>query len=424
MYKKIGFLLIAIILVGTAVATPLDIRPSLIDQEELNSANLYGKVINNLGIGLYGATVTARNLDTDKIYTTTTDPKGLFGLSVTRGKTYEVNVNYNGNVKNYGGLAVPLDGKRYLEVKLSPSTSLNGDSTTWKWINFNHSKVAKTDFLLSRLYIGEDQYFKSLATYPLQNSGINCGKGKGYVGSKITGILNNSGVATFETANASINVVDKDNGYFYINFNDDGIVEMTIPEEFKVSEFSGYNSHIIKCTGGIYHNTFILIGNGEILNEKDKITFMGKKGSVLMGFDEKEDTTLDEYVSLLASKKLSIIIELFSYDNETTVMAPVILNSECQLSNIRLTNDSFSFNVSTSGKQKAAILLRTNSSEYQITSLTVNNSELKKTSTLEEAYSLAIVPKTVAIQIGNENYQYIIMPDTVQRSIQVNYTKK
>jgi len=423
MYKKLGILLLAIILVGTAVATPLDIRPSLIDQEEFNSANLYGKVTNNLGIGLYGATVTARNLDTDKIYTTTTDPKGLFGLSVTRGKTYEVNVNYNGNVKNYDGLAVPLSGKRYVEVKLAPSTSLNGDSTTWKWINFNHSKVAKTDFLLSRLYIGEDQYFKSLAAYPLQNSGINCGKGKGYVGSKITGILNSSGIATFNTANASINVIDKQDGYFYINFNDDGIVEVVIPEEFKVSEFSGYNPQVIKCTSGIYHNTFVLIGNGEIRNDRDKITFMGKKGSVLMGINEKDDTALDEYVSLLASKKLSIIIDFFSFDNETTVV-PVILNPECKLSNMILTNDSFSFNVSTSGKQKAAVLLRTNSSEYQITSLTVDNSELKKTSTLEEAYSLAIVPKTATIQIGNENYQYIVMPDTVQRRIQGSYTKK
>ena len=421
MNRRLGCLLaVILILVGSSAAAPLNLRQSLISDDDYSGSPIYGKVVNNLGHGLSGVMVTAKCVETGDIYITSTDAKGRFGLDVLTFKTYDLRFDYNGNVITYNGKFT--SGRNYYKVMFKPSFTLGGNQD-WEWSNFTKSKVAATDYKLARLYVGKNQLFKTFYMYPLTDAGISYSKSKGEVGSRFESRNMSQNTVTFSAQNADFHLLDIDNGYFFIRFKEDSVCHFILSERDAFVTFSDKNPKVLEYGDGTRKNSFVLVGDGIIRSDRDEIEIYAQEGAALLAIPNTNVFT-DSLINDLAKGNIGMLVEIVTLSNKETSFIPVLLSSEYSVSSPIVLNNSFSFNVSTIGQKKVSMIFSYDSTEYEIESLFINGEKPRTFLSSNEAMSLSTTPRTYILTNSNKKYYYLIMPDNDDVRIEGTYKQR
>jgi hypothetical protein len=415
--KAIIFMCIFVLAMSTVNGLPLSIRQDVISDDTYDESLMYGKVVNKAGTGLYGASVTAINTKTGRTFVTTTDPLGKFGLDITKGCTYDIRFEYNGNVKEYEGKTITR--RTYFPVTLKVSYKLTGNYE-WKWRYFNHSKVAVTDFKFSRLYLDNNQMYRLLYTYDSINSGLTYSSTHGKIGSKTNEVVEKDNIITFDMDNVNMTVFDIPNGYSYMDFKTDSIVNLKIPERDKITAVDDSNRWITYMDSE-RQNSLVLAGYGEMLSDEQEVNIFANANSVLF-FMSNTNVYMDSYINDILNNNIDVIIEVYTTDNGEIKAKPIILSDDCTVSQVSFSNETFDMDISTTSNKKISAVVSYDSSEYLLSSITANNQALKTVSSSSEVIALAIVPKTYLFRNNGHTYQYIVMPDNQDANIKGEYS--
>jgi hypothetical protein len=414
--KVIIFICIFVLAMSTVNGLPLSIRQDVISEDSYDSFLAYGRVVNNAGTGLYGASVTAINTKTGRTYVTTTDPLGKFGLDLTRGCTYDIRFEYNGNVKEYEGKTIT--SRIYFPVTLKVSYKLTGNYD-YKWRYFDHSRVAATDFKYSRLYIEDNQIFRLLYTYDSVESGLTYSSTYGKIGSKINEITHDDNVVTFNMDNANLNIIDVENGYPYMDFKTDSIINLKLTERDKITDLDE-STRWITYMDSKRQNSIILAGYGEILADGQEVNIFANENSVLF-FMPDTNVYMDSYINDILDNNIDVIIEVYTTDNGEVKAKPIILSADCTVSGLSFSDGKFDMDISTTSNKKISAVVSYETSDYLLSSITANDQDLKTVSSSNEVITLAIVPKTYLFRCNGHTYQYIVMPDNQDANIKGEY---
>jgi len=420
--KTWQILVLLVLLINIVAAEPFIPEPNVLSADEHISSPIRGTVRNEGGYGIYGAIVIAEDENSGALYLTYTDPTGRYVLDIPDKKTYNFTFEYNGRTvtdKQY------VQNGEWISATISPSFETSG-SHNWAWWENGYTKVASNDFTLSRCYMNDVQLFKLLKTVSLMDTGLNTADGYRALGSRITNIEQVDGFTQFTTNNAIMRVHDNQNGLFVVQYFNDSITEILLPERYKILnnedlDTAGNIPKIVRTTDGKNEVVFLIYGDGKFSSKQYTITALNNRDSVLIAMPDMEGVVFSDMVDDILYGNIGGIIEV-SKTQDNVSYVPILLNRDYSIKSLSTGyDDDLEFNVSTNGEKKISWLVRFKSGDFSDVNITVDGTDVKKVKTHEQVLSLSNIVKTWSRSENGFHYYYVVFPDNQPHNVKIQY---